>query len=41
MEEREAIKLKLHSGKLEEDEALEIAKQFDVLKKQVPEVVIP
>ncbi|HNA62615.1 MAG TPA: DNA primase [Rhabdochlamydiaceae bacterium] len=41
MEEREAIKLKLHSGKLEEEEALELAKQFDALKKQVPEVVVP
>ena len=39
MEEREAIKLKLHSGKLEEEEALELAKQFDTLKKQVPSVV--
>ena len=41
MEEREAIKLKIHSGKLEEDEALELAKQFDALKRQVPEVIIP
>lgn len=41
MEEREAIKLKLHSGKLEEEEALELAKQFDALKRQVPEVVVP
>ncbi len=34
MEEREAIKLKLHSGKLDDDEALELAKQFDALKRQ-------
>lgn len=41
MEERENIKLQLHSGKLSEEEALELAKQFDVLKKQIPEVVLP
>jgi len=41
MEERENIKLKIHSGKLNEDEALELAKQFDALKRQVPEVSIP
>jgi DNA primase len=41
MEEREAIKLKIHSGKLNEDEALELAKQFDALKRQVPDVAIP
>ena len=41
MEEREMIKQKIHSGKLDEDEALELAKQFDALKRQVPDVVIP
>ena len=41
MEEREMIKQKIHSGKLEEEEALELAKQFDALKRQVPDVVIP
>lgn len=41
MEERERIKLQLHSGKLSEDEALELAKQFDQLKRTIPEVVIP
>jgi DNA primase len=41
MEERETIKQKIHSGRLEEEEALELAKQFDVLKRQVPEVVMP
>ena len=41
MEERETIKQKIHSGKLEEEEALELAKQFDALKRQVPEVVMP
>ncbi len=41
MEERENIKLQLHSGKLNEEEALELAKQFDQLKRRVPEVVVP
>ncbi len=41
MEQRENIKLKIHSGKLNEEEALELAKQFDALKRQVPEVIIP
>jgi DNA primase len=41
MEERETIKQKIHSGRLEEEEALELAKQFDVLKRLVPEVIIP
>lgn len=41
MEQREAIKLQLHTGKLEEDQALELARQFDALKKQLPEVALP
>jgi DNA primase len=41
MDKREAIRSKLQSGALSDDEALELAKQFDVLKKQVPEVVVP
>jgi hypothetical protein len=41
MEERELIKLKIHSGQLNEEEALEMAKQFDALKRLVPKVVIP
>ncbi|MGR3973153.1 MAG: DNA primase [Candidatus Rhabdochlamydia sp.] len=36
LEERERIKIALHGGSLSEEEALELAKQFDVLKKQVP-----
>ncbi len=39
LEERERIKLALHSGTLTEDEAIELAKKFDLLKKQVPQVV--
>ncbi len=38
MEQREAIKLQLHTGKLDEEEALALARQFDALRKQTPEV---
>lgn len=38
LEERERIKMALHSGSLSEEEALELAKQFDQLKKQIPQV---
>lgn len=41
MEERETIKMKIHSGKLSEEEVLELAKQFDAIKKKPPEIVIP
>ncbi|MBP7073780.1 MAG: DNA primase [Rhabdochlamydiaceae bacterium] len=40
LEERERIKLALHSGSLTEEEALELAKQFDLLKKQVPTITL-
>jgi len=39
LEERERIKLTLHSGSLSDDEAIALAKQFDVLKRQAPQVV--
>ncbi len=39
LEERERIKLALHSGSLTEEEALELAKQFDLLKNQIPHVI--
>lgn len=41
MEQREAIRIKIHSTFLSDDEALELAKQFDALKRQMPEVVVP
>lgn len=41
LEERERIKIALHGGALTEEEALELAKQFDLLKKQVPQVAVP
>lgn len=39
MEEREAIKTKIHSGTCSDDEALQLAKQFDLIKKAPPEVI--
>ncbi len=39
MDRREAIRLKLQSGALSDDEALELARQFDEIKKRVPEVI--
>jgi DNA primase len=41
MDKREAIRLKLQSGALSDDEALELARQFDEIKKRVPEVCLP
>ncbi|HSW85970.1 MAG TPA: DNA primase [Rhabdochlamydiaceae bacterium] len=38
MEEREKIKMKIHSGACTEDEVLELARQFDEIKRQPPEV---
>lgn len=40
MEERERIKLELYSGKLDEEAAIELAKQFDLLKKNPPRVLL-
>lgn len=40
MSEREAIKLKIHSGNCSDEEALELARQFDLLKKNPPEIVL-
>jgi DNA primase len=41
MAEREAIKMKIHRGDCSDEEVLELAKQFDLLKKQPPEVILP
>ncbi|MGC1878209.1 MAG: DNA primase [Rhabdochlamydiaceae bacterium] len=41
MGEREAIRAQLQSGALNDEEALGLARQFDEIKKRVPEVVIP
>lgn len=40
MEEREALKAKIQSGSYSEEEVLELAKQFDLLKKNPPIVQI-
>jgi DNA primase len=36
MQEREAIKVKIHSGQYSDDDALELAKQFEELRKTIP-----
>lgn len=41
MEERESIRSQLQGGSLTDEEALGLARQFDEIKKKVPEVVIP
>ncbi len=39
MQEREDIKLKIYSGRCSEEEVLKLAKQFDSLRKERPQVV--
>lgn len=41
MELREAIKMKIQSGKSSDEEAMELAKQFDAIKKKPPAVALP
>jgi DNA primase len=41
MEERETVRSKLQSGSFTDDEALELARQFDEIKKKTPEVIVP
>ena len=41
MQQSEAIRSKLHSGSVTEEEALELGRQFVEIKKKVPEVIIP
>ena len=36
MQEREAIKVKIHSGQYSDDDALALAKQFEELRKAIP-----
>ncbi len=40
MQEREAIKMKIYSGKCTEAEVLELARKFDELKKQRPQLMV-
>lgn len=41
MQKREQIRIEIQSGMYSEEETLQLARQFDVLKNQVPEVLIP
>ncbi len=41
MHEREEIKLKIYSGRCSETEVLALAKQFDSLKRERPQVILP
>ncbi|MCB1112919.1 MAG: DNA primase [Chlamydiia bacterium] len=41
MEKREAIKMKIQGGQCSDDEALELVKEFDNLKRQPPVVQLP
>lgn len=41
MEEREAIRAKIHSGACSEEETLKLAKVFDEIRKNQPTVVLP
>ena len=40
MEQREKIRVQIQSGRCSEEEILELAKQFDAIKSQSPEVVL-
>jgi DNA primase len=40
LEQREDIKMKIHSGKCSDDEVLELAKKFDDIKRQKPQVIV-
>lgn len=40
MQQREEIKLKIYSGRCSEEEVLDLAKRFDQLKKERPQVLI-
>jgi DNA primase len=41
MHQREEIKLKIYSGKCSETEVLDLARQFDQIKKIRPQAVVP
>ena len=40
MEKRETIKIRIHSGMCSDEEAHEMAKQFDDLKRNPPRVMV-
>jgi len=41
LQQREMIKMQIHGGELSDEEALELAKRFDTLKQQAPQVIRP
>lgn len=41
MEDRENIKIKIHSGNFSEEQLLELAKEFDQIKNKRPELIFP
>ena len=41
LQKREEIRVKIHSGKCSEAEVLELAKQFDDIKKNAPQISMP
>ena len=41
MEQREKIRIQIQSGRCSEEEILELAKQFDLIKTQPPKVTLP
>jgi len=41
MEKRETIRLKIHSGNCSEEEVMQHVKEFDLVKKHPPEIVLP
>ena len=41
MQKREQIRIQIQSVGHSEEETLQLARQFDILKNQVPEVLIP
>lgn len=40
LSKREMIKMKIHSGRCSEEEVLELAKEFDALKKAPPKIIL-
>ncbi len=41
MDQREQIRTQIHNGNLTDDEAGELAKQFDAIKRNIPELILP
>jgi DNA primase len=41
MDQREKIRSQIHSGNLSDEEAIELAKQFDEIKRNIPQLILP